>query len=334
MKKHPLCIVLTLLLFSVIAPGQALANSFSGQATVVRANVNILPQQIVLADTGPLPPQGGQEHASLVDASSPGLFSAKILHASAIAMGDASRSEASVAKLDVTVAGNTIGARFLMSRAEAFCGPNGPTVFGSSEIAELVINNQTIVVSTQPNQPGPPNLPGGVSVMINEQSQSVQGNQADITVTALHITAPNVAEIWIATAHADITCTGVKLCPADKDFVTGGGQVSTPSGNGSFAVAGGIKNGANWGHLNLIDHGSGMKVKGTGVTKYEVTGLTTRHIEGTCEFTSQGDNIYKVDVDDQGEPGRSDVFTITLLPSGYTAGGKLTAGNIQLHTCK
>jgi hypothetical protein len=332
MRKHPLWIVLTLLLFAVITPGQALANSFSGQATVVRANVNILgmPQQIVFADTGPLPPEGGQQHASLVDASVPGLLSANVLHATAVAMGDASRSEASVAKLDVTVAGNTIGARFLMSRAEAFCGPNGPTVFGSSEIAELVINNQTIEVSTEPKTVP---LPGGGSVMINEQSQSMQGNQADITVTALHIIVPPVAEIWIATAHADITCTG-KLCPADKDFVTGGGQVSTPRGNGSFAVAGGFKNGAYWGHLNLVDHGNGMKVKGTGVTKYEVTGLTTRHIEGTCEVTPQGDNVYKVDVDDQGEPGRSDVFTITLLPSGYTAGGKLTAGNIQLHTCK
>jgi hypothetical protein len=333
MKKHPLWIVLTLLLFAAMTPGQALANSFSGQATVVRANVNTLglpQQQIVLVDTGPLPPEGGQQHASLVDASVPGLLSANVLHATTVAMGDASRSEASVAKLDVTVAGNTIGARFLMSRAEAFCGPNGPTVFGSSEIAELVINNQTIVVSTAPNQTVA--LPGGGAVIINEQSQSMQGNQADITVTALHIIVPPVAEIWIATAHADITCTG-KLCPADKDFVTGGGQISTPSGTGTFAVAGGIKNGAYWGHLNFIDHGSGMKVKGTGVTRYDVTGLTTRHIEGTCEVTPQGDNVYKVDVDDQGEPGRNDVFTITLLPSGYTAGGKLTAGNIQLHIC-
>lgn len=333
MKKHPLWIVLTLLLFAAITPGQALANSFSGQATVVRANVNVLVnQQIMLADTGPLPAEGGQEHASLVDAAIPGLLSVNVLHATTVAMGDASRSEASVARLDVTAAGNTIGARFLMSRAEAFCGPNGPTVFGSSEIAELVINDQTIVVSSQPNQP-PLTLPGGVTVGINEQSQSVQQNQASITVTALHIIVPNAAEIWIATAHADITCTGA-LCPADKDFVTGGGQVSTPSGNGSFAVAGGIKNGAFWGHLNLVDHGNGMKVKGTGVTKYDVTGPTTRHIEGTCELTPQGDNIYKVDVDDQGEPGRNDVFTITLLPSGYTAGGKLTAGNIQLHLCK
>src|SRR5713101_5392280 len=154
MKKHPLWIVLTLLLFAVIAPGQALANSFSGQATVVRANVNILglPQQIVFADTGPLPPEGGSQDASLLEANVPSLVSASVFHATAVAMGNASRSEVSVAKLDVTVAGNTIGAKLLMSRAEAYCSP---AVFGSSEIAELVINNQTIVVSTQPNQTVP-----------------------------------------------------------------------------------------------------------------------------------------------------------------------------------
>jgi len=324
MKRH-LFILLTLIL-GLVAPSQALANSFSGRATVVDAGVLGF-QPIVLADTGPLPSEGGSQDASLLDESVPGLLSVSVLHATTVAMGDASRSEASVANLNLTVAGNSIGAGFLMSRAEAHCSP---AVFGNSEILELMINNQTVTVSGAPNQTLL--LPGGGTVTINEQSQSVQGNHADITVTALHVIVPGVADVAVARAHADITCTGSQ-CPSDKDFVTGGGRISTPSGKGTFAVAGGIKNGGYWGHLTFIDHGSGMKVKGTGVTDYIVLSETRRRIKGSCEIDGQGGYSYTVEVDDQGEPGRNDWFQMDLT-NGYSAAGTLEGGNIQLHTCK
>ena len=323
MKRH-LLLLLTLIL-GLIAPSQVLANSFSGQATVVNANVLGLP--VVLGDTGPLPPEGGSQDASLLDASVPSWLSVSVVHATTVAMGDASRSEASVADLNLTVAENNIGASFLMSRAEAYCSP---AVFGKSEIAELIVNGQTVDVSGAPNQTL--SLPGGGTLTINEQSQTVQGNQADITVTALHVVVPGVADVAIARAHADITCTG-KQCPADKDFVTGGGWIDTASGKGTFGVAGGIKNGGYWGHLTFIDHGTGMKVKGTGVTDYIVLSETRRRIKGTCEIDGQSGYGYTVEVDDLGEPGRSDWFQIDLT-NGYGAAGNLDGGNIQLHTCK
>jgi len=74
MKKHPLFILFTLLLFGAFAPGQALANNYSGQATVVQASALGL-QPVVLADTGPLPPEGGMLDASLFDGGVPGLVS-------------------------------------------------------------------------------------------------------------------------------------------------------------------------------------------------------------------------------------------------------------------
>ena len=324
MKRH-LFILLTLIL-GLVAPGQLLANSFSGRATVVDANVLGLPP-VVVGDTGPLPSEGGSQDGSLLDESVPGWLSVSVVHATTVAMGDASRSEASVANLNLTVAGNSIGASFLMSRAEAHCSP---AVFGNSEILELMINNQTVSVSGAPNQTI--SLPGGGTVTINEQSQSVQGNHADITVTALHVIVPGIADVAVARAHADITCTG-NQCPADKDFVTGGGRISTPSGKGTFGVAGGIKNGGYWGHLTFIDHGSGMKVKGTGVTGYIVLTETRRRIKGTCEIDGNSGYSYTVEVDDLGEPGRSDWFQIDLT-NGYSAAGNLEGGNIQLHTCK
>lgn len=333
MKSHYIFFVFILLLLTAFTPGAALANSFSGQATVVQATV--LGQTIPpLADTGPLPAEGGSNHVTLVDESVPGLLSAQVLHATAVAMGDASRSEASVAKLMLTVGGNTISANFLMARAAAFCDQGNPSASGRSELAQLVINGQQITVGDEPKTIP---LPGGGEVRINEQSQNVQGNKADITVNALHVLIPGPVpgigdtDVIIASAHADITCTGGKVCPADKDFMTGGGRITTSSGKGTFGVAGGIKNGY-WGHLSYIDHGTGMKVKGTGVTDYIVTGATSRQIKGNCEIDGVG-GTYTVDVDDAGEPGRDDTFYIQLS-NGYRAGGKLDGGNIQLHTCK
>src|SRR5690349_14377945 len=117
------------------------ATSFSGRATVVQATLlNLSP--LVLVDAGPLPPEGGAAEKSLVDASVPGLLTAEVLHATTVGQGNASRSEASVANLTLTVAGNTISASFLQSRAIAMCTDNGPTASGSSEIATLTVNGQ------------------------------------------------------------------------------------------------------------------------------------------------------------------------------------------------
>ena len=72
------------------------------------------------------------------------------------------------------------------------------------------------------------------------------------------------------------------------------------------------------------------RVKGTGVTVYKVVNPTTRHIEGTAQVNGQDGFTYQVDVADNGEPGRSDTFTLQLS-GGYGASGTLAGGNIQLH---
>jgi hypothetical protein len=304
----------------------AQTHTYSGQATVVRATV--LGVTTVLADTGSLPASGGALDASLLEAQVAGWLDAEVLHATTIGQGNESRSEASVANLALTVGGNTINADFLVARATAECQPGGPTVSGSAEIAVLVINGQTIAVTGQPNQTIL--LPNG-SVVLNEHTSTPR----DITVNALHIVVHGMAEIVIAHAHADITCGGKSVCPVGTDFVTGGGWLTAPSGaKGTFGVAGGIKNGAWWGHLTYIDHGTGLKVKGTGVTAYTgVTGSETmREMDGTAEINGQP-GTYRVRVDDKGEPGRDDTFEIRLS-NGYYAAGYLQGGNIQLHQPK
>jgi hypothetical protein len=303
--------------------------TYSGRATVVQATVLGL-APITLVDAGPLPSSGGAEEKSLLEANVPGLLTAEVLHAATSGQGSRSSSEASVAELAVTAGGNSVSAGFLMARAEAKCTDGTASASGSSEIARLGINGETIVVSGAPNQTI--TLPNGGRVIINEQHSTASG---DITVNALHIIVDGIADIVVASAHADIGCPTAPPPPPPTcpDFVTGGGWiVGTPSGaRANFAVAGGVKDGVRWGHLNYIDHGpSGPKVKGTGVTGYGTLDATTRWIEGTAEINGQPGFTYRVEVEDKGEPGRADTFTLHLS-NEYVATGELAGGNIQLH---
>ena len=315
-------------LADVTASPASQATSYSGRATVLQATVLGF-SPVVLADAGPLPPSGGAEEASLLNASVPGLLTAEVLHASTVGQGNASRSEASMAELSLTVAGNTISAGLLQARATAACRDGGATASGNSDIATLSVNGQSITISGAPNQTVP--LPVG-EVIINEQMSNGAG---DITVNALHVKVPGAADVIVSSAHADITCQPAPPPPVctGADFVTGGGWITgTPSGaKDNFGVAGGIKQGALWGHLTYIDHDpNGPQVKGTGVTAYEVVDATTRHIEGTAEIDGQPGFTYQVDVADVGEPGRADRFHLHLS-NEYDATGVLNGGNLQLH---
>src|SRR3989449_9010933 len=330
--------------------------TFSGDARVIQATVLGLPT-IVLGEAGPLDASGGAAHSTLLSATiskeqTLGLLAldAEVVHAATVGQGNHSRAEASVASVSLSVSpvvgpNTSVGAELLRSQAEATCdGAGGATASGSSEIAGLTGNGQADGGCGQPNQTV---TVGAVTVVINEQSGMAGGNRADMTVNALHVTVadltnptgPPLADVIISSAHSDIACAA---CSSPiGDFVTGGGWITgTPSGSrANFAVAGGMKNGALWGHLTFIDHGSGRKVKGTGVTAYSapdpVNNPTLRHIEGTADIDGASGR-YAVDVTDNGEPGRKDTFSIRLFSDGastpfYTAEGLLAGGNIQLH---
>ncbi len=317
-------VVLSLLLWPAPREVQATdGTTFSGRAIAVRATV--LGLTTALSDTGPLPESGGSREASLLAVDAGGL-SAEVLHASTVGQGDRARSEASVANVSLTLGGNTLSADFLSSEATATCGDQGPTVSGQSQIVNLAINGLPVIIAGPPNQTV--DLPNG-RVVINEQAGGTSGRTGEITVNALHIVVTGIADIVVASAHADISC-GLKICDASSEFVTGGGWIMGPSGaRANFAVAGGKQPG--WGHLMYIDHGpAGLKVKGTSVTAYASLGGTARRIEGTAELNGQPGYTYSADVADNGEPGRMDTFALRLS-SGYVASGMLEGGNLQLH---
>lgn len=309
-----------------LSGGSGTQNSYSGEATVVRAVVPLTGTNLTLIKAGPIPSSGGAAENKLLSANVPGLLSATVLHAAVVAQGQISHSEASVADVNLTVAGNTIGASLLMARARAQCSDGKAVLSGRSHIAQLVINGKAITVSGYPNQTV--NLVVG-KVIINEQRKTTNS----ITVNALHVIIPGVADVIISSAHADITCappppTGA-CPPVHGDFVTGGGWIVWNGSKANFGVAGGIKQQGFWGHLTYHDKGANLKVKGTGVTGYVVVSATTRKITGTAEVNGVA-RTYEVWVTDNGEPGSSDYFKIKLS-TGYTAYGTLGGGNIQLH---
>src|SRR5207249_10896093 len=174
-------------------PTAPAATTYSGRATVVRATASppvVPPVEVVLGDAGPLGPSGGEEEASLLDGEVPGLLTVQVLHASTVVRGNHSRTDASVASLSLTAAGNSISAGFLMARAEAQCTNDRPTARGSSQIDELVISGQAIVACGDTNETITAQN-GMRQVVINEQKSPGPG---DITVNALHVTLTGVAD--------------------------------------------------------------------------------------------------------------------------------------------
>src|SRR5437773_11720380 len=67
--------------------------------------------------------------------------------------------------------------------------------------------------------------------------------------------APGIAALALALASGAANADDCNV----SDFVTGGGFIVFTSGeHGNFGVAGGCKNGSFFGHLEYVDHGSGL----------------------------------------------------------------------------
>lgn len=328
------------------APGQPTATSYSGQATVVNLfNIHNFPSPIVICDTGPLPGSGGTLEATVLETNvNNGALTFDT--ADAFTTGDGNQASSSTSVNDfhlVMLASDgtitTLDAAHIGSYAAATCKANGQvSVSADVDIEGLVINGQTINVNGQPNQVVP--IPDG-QIIINEQTGSVNGNAGDISVVALDIHMTNCLSGPVGFAHADITCgAGGPPPPQECGKLTGGGWiVGTPSGaKGTFAVSGGIRFGRFWGHLNYIDHGTGMHVTSTAVTSFTIDPSSPDCADITYNVSIDGvPGTASVVACDNGEPGVNDTFSISLS-SGYSAAGDLGGsqpggGNIQMHKC-
>lgn len=115
--------------------------------------------------------------------------------------------------------------------------------------------------------------------------------------------------------------------------VTGGGQIALSPEAGSFGFNIMYKLGDTVpkGELEYVDHEINMKVHAHDMTLLDVWDSNTKaYFEGACTIDGVSGFTFKVYVEDNGEPGKNDVFKI-LLSNGYFAGGTLLNGNIQIH---
>jgi hypothetical protein len=193
-----ICLIGLVVISPVVGVAQAAA-TFSGQAAALRANAVGI--SLALSDTGALPASGGNLQTSLASVNVLGLVSAKALSGETSGSGTSSQSEASAA--NVNLLGGLITATLVKSNSSATCSSGQAAVAGNSELVGLVVAGQPVVV-VNPNLAI--SLPGGLAVVVNEQTSSSGGNAGAVTVNALHVTGPAI-DIVVSSAHSDITCS-------------------------------------------------------------------------------------------------------------------------------
>ncbi|HEV7640642.1 MAG TPA: choice-of-anchor P family protein [Gaiellaceae bacterium] len=180
------------------ATNASAATSYSGHARPL--SVSAFGASVNVGDTGALPSSGGSQSASLTNLSVLGLATIGLLEGTTSGSGDQSASSASLARVSAPIVGLTAG--LVRSQTTARCSGTTPSVSGSSELVNVTLLGFPIAAPT-------PNvairLPGGISVLLNEQTSSVNGNQGSITVNAIHVTGPGI-DIVVASAESDITC--------------------------------------------------------------------------------------------------------------------------------
>ena len=132
------------------------------------------------------------------------LLTGEALHAVTVGYPDQIDSEASLAALALNVAGTSIGADFVMSRATA----TASSAAGASNIDGLSVNGAPIPVTGDPNQTI--GIPGGLLVL-NEQQTLPDGT---LVVNALHAIVSGVADVAVASAMAGLSGGSAKAVQA------------------------------------------------------------------------------------------------------------------------
>ncbi|HKQ38809.1 MAG TPA: choice-of-anchor P family protein [Verrucomicrobiae bacterium] len=325
----------------VCKPRALLPTQYSGSAVGVDLS-NIMTHAVWhVADTGQLPSTGGSLDVSVGETSVDSLFvgGARVTSSG---VGGLATSTAFVTNFSAVFVHMgitnviTFSSAWSITRAE--CTATGVMIAASSGVEGLTIDGTNVVINSDLNQVI--HLPvGDIVFNVPVGSVSDNGQYGEVSIAAIYLMFTDCFNGAIAFSESDIRC-GSKVPPETRacDKVTGGGFIlGTPSGaHGSFAVGGGIRRGQFWGHLNYIDHGTGMHVHATAVTGFSVIDSVTRQIDYNVIIDGAAGTA-RVIVADNGEPGRNDIFDITLS-TGYHAGGDLGGtghggGNIQLHKC-
>lgn len=158
--------------------------TFTGNSTAINATVG--GDNDIFCESGPLNRTGGSIQTNMASASIAGVLSASSLECHTGGSGLKGHSEAALRTLRITLGNNTITVGLLRSMVGTFCPtPNTPFSVGHTTVRGLVINGQTITVSSDAvNQRI--NIRNG-TLIINEQTFFVTSFHAGRTVIGLRV---------------------------------------------------------------------------------------------------------------------------------------------------
>ena len=320
---------------------------YSGQAIALQVDGVTHPTsgRITVCDTGMLASGGGviEKSESDVNIASGGLTiddaNAQVSGIGPEAAGETTLSGYHVEFISDEGVHVTIEADYIHAEVSAAVQKNGKIALTSQvQIDNLRVNGRAIAVTGRPNQRVDIPESGGY-LIINEQSAINGDGSGDIGVSAITFDVCHCINGHMGFVHAGISANGVPEEDHDCGKVTGGGWIVAPDGaKGTFGMSGGVRRGEFWGHLNYIDHGTGMQVRSTAVTGYTPDASNANGATITYAVTIDGvAGTARLHVVDNGEPGRNDIFDLTLS-TGYHAAGDLGGsrsggGNIQMHKC-
>ena len=195
-------IVAGLATLSILGPRASFAQAattFSGEAVALKASV--VGVSLAVSDTGALPSAGGSLSTSLASVNVAGIASADLLSSSTSGSGSSSQSQSTLA--DLNLLNGLVTANVVKANSSASCSNGQASTSGNAQLVGLTVAGQSILASN-PNLSL--SLPGGISVIINQQTSSSGGTSGSITVNALHVTGPSI-DIVVASANSDITCS-------------------------------------------------------------------------------------------------------------------------------
>jgi hypothetical protein len=230
---------LAILFLLVFAIENAHAQTYSGRATAVKATVitGVVPGvTTAVSDTGPLPAAGGSINLGSASANVANILTAGASTVSSSGSGNLSQSTASIASLDINVAGLDPGLRVqaaaVASTTSCTC-PSG-TCTGGSTITTLLVGGNPITVTGAPNQTVIVTI-GTVTLtlVINQQIVS----PSSLTVNALHATFTDSltgisTDVIVSQSHSDIICVlnpGVDRYSGDATGVRLGVTTAVPA---------------------------------------------------------------------------------------------------------
>jgi hypothetical protein len=177
-----------------------LSPTFAGHAVALQVN-QMGADPLVFADTGPVPPAGGQRENSLRETPPLPGVDALLLYAITLGTGSQNHSQASLNFLDMKLGEHHVTALWVESEATATADFLNVPTSGKCIFDGLAVDGQLVTVTGETNQTI--TFPDGF-LIINEQSGLSNQHIGTLTVNALRLFVDGAGSFTAASSTAEV----------------------------------------------------------------------------------------------------------------------------------